>query len=182
MKTLPLKTVTVLCLLMLFMGFLVKAQDVKPSKQETVEYIENYFKDRFFTDGNWDAGYSPTKSVWLGRKIKISDVTIADCTLTFNYTIATGTMTPDRDKWSNPENYLNQIDLSKVLSIHPTYIAPNENSGYALVFNEQDNPLNNNTALPFSNSVKNDAMNQTQIYKAFEHLRKLCGAPEPLKF
>ncbi len=25
-------------------------------------------------------------------------------------------------------------------------------------------------------------VSQTQIYKAFNHLRKICGAPEPIKF
>jgi hypothetical protein len=27
-----------------------------------------------------------------------------------------------------------------------------------------------------------DVLKGLQMYKAFDHLRKLCGAPEPLKF
>ena len=81
MKTLQIKAATALCLLMLFMGFIIRAQDVKPSKQETIEYIENYFKADYFTNGESfkSISYSTGASSTFTSKIKILSLAIVDC-------------------------------------------------------------------------------------------------------
>jgi len=45
---------------------------------------------------------------------------------------------------------------------------------------------NENIWIPFGAGTNTlsyrDGVKNTQLYKAFNHLRKLCGAPEPLTF
>jgi hypothetical protein len=184
MKTLPLKTVTVLCLLMLFMGFPVKAQDGKPSKQETIEYIENYFTDDYFTKG--EAFYTlhvVSKTMLTEINIKFHQLKIVDCALNFEYSERKHTMNTT-DVVVPPETtfYRNTINLSDVESLKLSRYGDG-NFIYQLSFNEKNKPNSKEPTLPFLRTSSDfDVVKETQLYKAFQHLRKLCGAPEPLKF
>ena len=183
MKTLPLKTVTVLCLLMLT-GFTNKAQDNKPSKQETIEYIENYFKDEFYSSGRFKSGFA-LKSMggWRDFIYEIKRVSIVNNQLTFSYSITTQNIIPGVNTTADIEHFTNSINLNKVESISIRKTGE-QYFVYSLIFNEKNNPNSKEPDLPFARTDEEDfgVIRELQIYKAFQHLRKLCGAPEPMKF
>jgi hypothetical protein len=184
MKTLQLKTVIALCLLMLFMGITIKAQDRKPSKQETIEYIENYFKDDYFTKGEKFIGIRYVSTMMLEYKIKIVSVKIVDCNLNFEYSLQETTFYSTKGiiQPRTPILYRNTINLSNVESLGLSRYG-DDNFIYQLSFIEKNNTNSKEPGLPFSRTSSDfEVVEGAQIYKAFEHLRKLCGAPEPLKF
>ncbi|ODS90109.1 MAG: hypothetical protein ABS44_01745 [Chryseobacterium sp. SCN 40-13] len=155
-----------------------------PTYEETVEYIENHFKDEFFIDGNFEAGYSPTEGLYMSRKITIKWVFIEGCKLHFGYKITSELMGANTSGREDTEFFTNEIDLSRVESISLIRTG-DEHFVYGLAFNEKNNPNSKNPYLPFTRTLPSSdfqELEETQIYKAFNHLRKLCGAPEPLKF
>lgn len=155
----------------------------KPTYQETVDYIEAHFKGELFTNGRLDAGKAVGDS-WLSKNIKINSVKINDCSLHFEYEVETVMI----GKYSTDPKinyYSKTFDLSKIEAIslsrsgsgwEDTYI-------YRLIFNEKNNPVSAEIDLPFGVSGSDfEAMKDAKIYKAFNHLRRLCGAPEPISF
>jgi hypothetical protein len=56
---------------------------------------------------------------------------------------------------------------------------------FGLSFNIKGQVSKTQMELPFVRRVGNitpNDMKNDQVYKAFNHLRKLCGAPEPVRF
>ncbi|MGK6351512.1 hypothetical protein [Parapedobacter sp. DT-150] len=178
-----MKTLVFTIILLLGAVQFIKAQDEKPTKEETIEYIENYFKNDFFTNGErFDAGYSPGESLYMQRLITITDVNIMGCILRFSYKITSDLIGAGTGGRPQTENFTNYIDLSEVESISlkrkgEQYFV------YGLVFNEKNSPDSREPDLPFTRTDEDfDEIVNLQIYKAFNHLRKLCGAPEPISF
>lgn len=155
-----------------------------PTYEETVAYIENHFKNEFFIDGNFQAGYSPTEGLYMSRKITIKWVFIEGCKLHFGYKVTSQLMGANTSEREGTEYFANEIDLSKVESISLIRTGE-EYFVYGLAFNEKNNPNSKNTYLPFTRTMSSSdfkELEETQIYKAFKHLRKLFGAPEPISF
>jgi hypothetical protein len=85
-----------------------------------------------------------------------------------------------------------KIDLSKIESIEVKKTGPHtrdhELNGQQFIlsmqFNEKNKAHSGKIDLPFDTIPfeSTEDSKELQIYKAIEHLRKLCGAPEPLKF
>ena len=183
MKTLQLKTVTALCLLMLFTGFTTQAQEKKPTKEETIEFIESYFKSNAVV--YFDDGYDLDGGGHYFRQIDIKDVAVRDCILEYSYIIESRMMTTVHLYDPKITHYTNSINLNNVESISIVRGIKKKDNGitYKLRFNEKKQAKKEEILLPFAYSAAGfDAQEDSQIYKAFQHLRKLCGAPEPLKF
>ncbi len=179
MKKLQLKNVTALCLLML-MGFTVKAQNGKPSKGETIEYIQSYFKSSDHQDDYHIKAFYRVDGTLVQAFYKMITLNIETCRLDFEYSY---TQYLDIVK-PYVSNHKFSVNLDNVESISHELTYTWENGGYVhwIIFKEKNNQNIKNVKLPLVAAQSDYDVYQAQIYKAFEHLRKLCGAPEPLKF
>ena len=177
-----MKKLTTLLLLMLFSG-LSNAQTTKPTVEETVQYIKNELqghKHTWFYDTYYPGGVARTRDVHL----TYTDMKIESCILSWKKnwtrrTLENGVVTDDK-----PETVHLFIDFSKVESLatyehngtaHRIYFHIINTDGSKreesiLIDNAYVSPIIDNTAY------------SSKIYKAFQHLRKLCGAPEPISF
>jgi len=158
----------------------------KPSYKETVEFIKTSLALPLFSDG-LDGGYSPVKGIYLKRMYKIKEFTFADCVMAVRYEIEETTSgLGGANQQPKIESFSALIDFSKVESM--SWIAIGEQ--YCLIglkFNIKGLSKNSKIELPINRieclqPTKWNELNELQIYKAFEHLRKMCGAPDPLKF
>jgi hypothetical protein len=169
--------------LLILIGLMAHAQDNKPTKEETIEFIESYFKQEYFTTGDFKCGYELKRlGGWRDLICKIQGVSIVNNNLIFSYSITTKNLIPNLTT-TDVEYFTNNINLNKVESIIFSGIGGDPYI-YGLAFHEKNNPNSEKPYLPFIIVGSGDSkeLKETQIYKAFEHLRKLCGAPEPLKF
>jgi hypothetical protein len=157
----------------------------KPTYKETASFIKSYFntdarkKHNFIATYWYEAGYLNSISY------RILYVEIADCILYVGYeTLRTNYITKAETK--KVVNF--QIDASKIeqLTVQVTGTRDRELKEQHFVnhiaFKVLDNP--STFLLPFD-GLAVDAPNngtQTQIFKAFTQLKKLCGAPEPVVF
>jgi len=166
-----------------------QAQDGKPTKEQTVEYILNKLNSK--TNFEWVADsengtYRKSETtVFIFNK----GFSINNCILKFSTTIKTKvenyTQNTVEEKLRS-EDY--EVDLSKCESIG-WRIAPlyNRSPGnYFLTFystNESNVFKKNGEKLSkVSLSIDEVISLDSKTYKAFNHLRKLCGAPEPIEF
>lgn len=179
MITLQLKTVIASYLLMLFTGTIVKAQDRKPSKEETIEYIQSYFKSADYQDDNHIQAWYRVDGTLIHAFYKIINVNIETCRLDIEYSY---TQYLDRVE-PYVSNRKFSVNLDNVESISHEVTRTWE-SGHVhwIIFIEKNNQIIKKVKLPLVAAQSDYDVYQAQIYKAFEHLRKLCGASEPLKF
>lgn len=157
----------------------------KPSYKETTSFIKSYFNTDNRKKHNTTATYWYEAGYLNSMSYKMLYVEIADCTLYIGYeTLQTNYFTKAETK--KVVNY--KIDISKIedLKVQLTGMKDREVKEQHFVnhiaFKIADNPAT--MLLPFDN-IPVDAPNngmQTQIFKAFNHLKKLCGAPEPVVF
>lgn len=157
----------------------------KPTYKETADYIKSYFDndnkkqhDRIRTDW-YSGGYLESLSY------KILYVEIAGCTLYIGYESLNKNYFHNTEQRS-VKTY--EIDISRIEDIKVTLIGYKdaEIKDQYYVNNISFKVKNRSTEmlLPFEVIPANaeNSGKETQIYKAFNHLRKLCGAPEPVKF
>lgn len=173
-----MKKLITICLL-IATTFTVNAQDGKPTKEQTIEYIKGYFDDlkiEGWVDGN-HYKYSDN------YKVSVNDSKVI---IEWNQ-IHFDNKSFDRMKY--------EFDIKDIVTLG---ISIAEGAGYCengiYFYTLNNKPLikksegsNETYENKFdvsiyrgSNCIKD--VSQTQIYKAFNHLRKLCGAPEPIKF
>jgi hypothetical protein len=163
-----LTTVLILSITTLF------AQDAKPTKEETGDYIESFLRDNrkvnLFCNG---ADYK-SRSGWLSVPY---DSLFSSYIQQYKYT-----------EHRNDEDKEFKIALKNVEEIK-IVTATGFQGGciqVGLWFVEKGKSAFPIMHLPLWNgsfgSFNEQEYKNTQIYKAFNHLRKLCGAPEPIKF
>lgn len=155
-----------------------------PSYEETVAYIETYFDDpNKKGDGTFLTTTLVLSGTYLGEdKYSILYVDIMDCTLKIGWKlIKIGPNFNIRET----KIFNREIDLSKVESIQPNGRSYNGDEGavWFMNFIEKNKAHSEEFDLPVLRTRDNELiMNDLKIYKAFNHLRKLCGAPEPISF
>lgn len=171
---------------MLFTGFLVKAQDTKPSKAQTIAYINELLKENIKSD-LYGTGI---EGKYLEHDYRFKDrhagVEIADNLVILKshstlhhlqFVKVNPQMSPPKITQISHDAILNKVEEIRVVVYK---------SGIGLFFKEQGgNEVSKTNFLPlwaFQRDLDVEKYKETQIYKAFEHLRKLCGAPETLKF
>jgi hypothetical protein len=219
-----MKKLLIICLL-IAIAFTSQAQDGKPTKEQTVEFIKDYFSKEI-----------PLKAVKM-YKDKDGQATniyynIDSLNVQFDFTSNTMIVYYDSKNhtriltrsgaWNSTDFSKNKfsIDLSKIELINVSVEMLNENNGntalVSLVFNAssgyQINSYQINEIDPYDEnklSLKDLVLPKTfkkvksveipikiynvsedfnhteynqKIFKAFNHLRKLCGAPEPISF
>ena len=178
--------ILLIAFLFLSLGLGGNAQDTKPTKEQTIGYIKKYISDYNDKDVRQVVDYK--EDVYIGYNTSIYTLCeIDDCKLKANISRKYRLISP------HPENKVYeeiiQIDLSKVESLGYGLSRNRDGSNptvglitfYSLnkekVFLSGEEKVNKIT-IPLDGEITD----QSQIYKAFNHLRKLCGAPEPIKF
>ncbi|MEI9955273.1 MAG: hypothetical protein WDM90_02970 [Ferruginibacter sp.] len=177
-----------LSILLLTVLLVAYAQDAKPTKEQTVEYLINVLNN-YSIEGERESGPST-------RKIKIEKIQFNDCEL--NFTIySKSTFGPGYDEKVTFYT-LNIKDIEAMESSSGKY---GNSTFYYLTFNCYNNKELISSSIASQktsgNTYKPNELKQTKqsslsiivpvnseekIYKAFNYLRKLCGAPEPIQF
>ncbi len=183
MKKLPLT----LLFLTLALHF-ATAQESTATKEQTINYLkENFFNKTIYNHS--DAGEAGSKKSTTNYIYKFVDVNFDGCLLKIIFT----------REWSKEYNYAPpksvvstvevMLDFTKIETINEVNTVMDEELDmmYELKFvHNEGNEKHTDISLPFASykfsSSSNYVVQDTQIYKAFNHLRKLCGAPEPIKF
>ena len=169
-------------LVFLSITFFTNAQETKPTKQETIDYITNYILK---------ADNSLLTQV-TGKTESYSEIiyhTIEDFSINGSIVKIKRSRKTHYNNWKrNINEYNNQysgtmeIDLSKVDKIYCIPLKNDDGStvtcSYISFHRAEDGP----TSIGKPITVVGEIDENAQIYKAFNHLRKLCGAPEPIKF
>lgn len=154
----------------------IKNIEGKPSFQETVKYINTFLNDGASDDLFCNGVKFMKRSAIVGEHID-GVVYVNSSYLWESWKAGIGKR--------KTENY--RIDLSNVEEI---IIVRGEgfNGGccqFGLWFVEKGQAATPKMHLPlwnYSNSTNTDVLKEQKIYKAFNHLRQLCGAPEPISF
>lgn len=164
-----MKKLLTICLIMATV-FTANAQDGKPTKEQTLEYLQSVIL--FVRGGTYV--YTGYKS---GKAYDLYEMKLDGCVLKMK--CREGDMRFSR---MTKSEYIQEIDLSKVESFRFTI--------EELRSDDWKN-INDNLYLYYAtkNSKKNEIVgfycapeNSEKALKALNHLRKLCGAPEPISF
>lgn len=199
--------------------FSAKAQDAKPTKEQTIEYIQNNYPKGFYVGTTYnfkDPGYEPyfqsfsgnysirldinKDSVLVQYTDSLHEVMIAKAlgrveglSHKYGYTVkfALKDIEAMGGTYANyVGNYKNTVEQVST-GCFPFFINFFAAGGKKLItrtYNGKSEEIAS-VSIPYTSVCKNQnssfavlEVTQTQIYKAFNHLRKLCGAPEPIKF
>lgn len=173
-----MKKLLTLCLLFV-LSISVNAQDNGPTKEQTIEYIKSYFSD-YKTGFRFEGVY---------RKLTANySIEFTDCKMKISY---------DYYDWTDNTKMYTQVfefNLNTIESLGVVEGKSSERSDYMISFTtvnksksilskgESMEMLNEaNVSVKYCSNCESD-ITQLKIYKAFNHLRKLCGAPEPISF
>lgn len=171
--------------LLVFIGLMAHAQDNKPTKEETIKYINEFLDSQKNQELHYehDRSYVIRNYTMKNRQARV-EIDSAGVHLyssaqghTKNIIVDKGTIHE-----SPIEYFIHNARLDRTLYID----VMSGLHGIGLCFIQKEGEkLDRNNFLPlwsFQEGVELNQYKESQIYKAFEHLRKLCGAPEPLKF
>ena len=177
-----------LSILFIAAAVMVQAQDAKPTKEETIEYIINYINS--FNSDERSYIEEETKNLKVYFYTTYNSFTIKDCILNIDlseYKEQIGGAYPYPKRLFRSVKI--KIDLSKIESIDYSRWENRDGtiSGIGALYFYSANHSKSIIRNDYSNDeiliqIKAESGNTSQIYKAFNHLRKLCGAPEPIKF
>lgn len=175
-----MKNLITLLTIFLWLG-LASAQDKKPTKEETIEFLTNTLNQL-----NYDQG---SKNGVIDKGI-VKLVKFSDCKLYIEYYTRTNwkPLAPTNieiyEKITIPIDKIEKInnDFSNTLNFH------SYNNSDVIVLDKmykdiEKNTIENKSSLQktYSFIYENEDVLK-KLIKAFNHLRKLCGAPEPISF
>jgi hypothetical protein len=166
-----------------------KEIDGKPSYAETISFIKNSFYSELFGREGVEI-YKETSWGFIGYNFWINKFEFLDCELKINFTTGFNrTLKSNGQKGDEKSEYFDtRIQFPIVDRISFIEYPPDqkeENPFYALYFHtkyDKDGPIPKNKLIPFGFMNRNQNIENIKIYKALNHLRKLCGAPEPISF
>lgn len=177
----------------------IKAQDGKPTKEQTMEFIVSHFKGKSFGDQCIQKD-SEWQFIW-GRLNTDFDLVLEGNILTVKWQYIHTYKTagyPSGDK-ETIINSIAKIDLSKTEAVG-SFTQQNrcKNASLLILAGFKANASLKNSyrengkvsypewiEIPINSYVCNGCNNELEnkkIIQAFNHLRKLCGAPEPISF
>lgn len=168
-----------LSILLLSFGFAVMAQDAKPTKDQTIEYLVNFLNH-----------YESDKKVTLPGQVeahyihKLNSFSIKDCQVSLQAFYYHTSNMSDKITQRTTEFSFNLTDVEKVdlsstkLGDHIFYFIKITAHNKKKNFSSKEVGQTETYTDSISFSIPNDE----KIIQAFNHLRKLCGAPEPIKF
>jgi len=144
------------------------AQGAKPTKEQTITYLNSIYANE--VRGKFDAGSNTTAYV------TVTNLKLNGCILDFSTSL----------KYSGDDQlyYSNyNLDLSKIEKIEMkdkfVYFITHNHMKLISVTNKENSEvksyMESYVELPAT-------IGSEKVIKAFNHLRKLCGAPEPIDF
>lgn len=177
-----MKLVATIVLLICSVSFL-QAQENKPTKEQTIEYIIGFFKSH----------YPENEKSYRREDFYFKN---EGCLVTIGFYSYWVT---DDGKKSTREKTEYNFDISKIESTEIVYGKPMDKraDNYQIVFlkfipinnqeliteiKESEKKLRNDTRVYLGMMPESTNFVELKIRKAFDHLRKLCGAPDPVKF
>ena len=159
----------------------------KPDYNETIEYIKANLPSELFNNGlsgDRAGAVGFVKDTYKITKLEFED----ECAMIIEYEVKTVSITS-----SGALNYQTKnvgyafIEFDRVEEIK--YVHLTGKNGETCVFGLYFKIKNKNEVprlqIPIARldcATSIDVLKGLQMYKAFEHLIKMCGAPEPLKF
>jgi hypothetical protein len=158
----------------------------KPDYKETVEFIKATLPKELFKDG---LSGTRKKIGYVTDTYKITQLEFDECEITVSYEKRTNEILTNGFKLD--PTYVRQsaiIELDKVEDINIVSLSgqKGESCVFGLFFKIKGKNEESRIQIPIvrldCDLGSFDALKEMQIYKAFNHLRKLCGAPEPIKF
>lgn len=183
------------------MALSVQAQTSKPTKEETIRFIKDYYEDKSFTCLERELSTVQTKT---SDKVAVDFNSVTNImTLSWVYTFRFTNSNDHSDDQDQVTQYKLTIDFSKVEAVSLTdvkggncvlsYASLKATSGEKLeLFERNYTKLHNKSSLQDERTetvLKKEAFlpiesneGNIKIIKAFNHLRKLCGAPDPISF
>lgn len=168
-----MKKLLTICLLLATV-FDVNAQGTKPSKEETEDYILMMMNTVSVINENCEKCL-PDKGIFWEYKSPNKNIYFKDCTLYF-------TVTARNDGISGETIYSKKIDFSKVEEVYQNQIHGINGSivkGGEIVGCKLVEKIEGKSKIDYVNLYITDSQ---KMIKALNHLRKLCGAPEPINF
>ncbi len=151
-----------------------------PTLAQTIEYINAYFED-----------YAPLRTTFtqpalgLAQTEEYSGVTVKadENTLRLDYTETFTTPGKRESKQRHFEIPIKQVELLQIIG---TGLDRAKYWVYGIYFKQKGGrPSDSTLQLPIwerTPDFDGEALKDTQIFKAFQHLRKLVGAPDPVTF
>ncbi len=160
----------------LLLAIAVEAQDTKPTKEQTIEYIKNYFNEKPISHDDRDS--NDNIFYW-----KLSDFRLvfnSNASLEFSYTSSFSKIDKNldfevEDRVSN-KKFL--IPLNEIEELKLEIGGCTTRCCAAVYMAYKTSKIKDRIPIA-ANCLNNDA---EKLVKAFNHLRKLCGAPEPISF
>ncbi len=189
-----------LILFTFFLGLgLTNAQESKPTKQETIQFIvDNFQKDQpIYYEKVKDQDNGSLRFIFT--KVLIENISFKGFDLQFDVSEMRNN-SYERKDWNKYEyfyffTYKVIIPLNKIESVNATdkAIAFNSINATQIISVETDSYIKNKLSNEISDKERKkeslstwnlpfNMKESTKLTKAFNHLRKLCGAPEPISF
>jgi len=168
----------VLTLIISFLTFFANAQSAKPTKEQTIEYISNTLKDY---GSHWvsEDGSSGTK--------EIVDIDFSGFVLTVTINYFYKYFDQDKKFYSEYSINLNEIEKVEIREERRgVYMLDLYSFNSKKLFKNKTNSdyegIKQPESIDYKSIISIPAPNDEKLVQAFNHLRKLCGAPEPIKF
>lgn len=168
-----------LSFLLISLLFKSQAQDAKPTKQQTIEYLTNTLKG-FTSNFIWSDQEEITEND------TITSIGFRDCNTIIKYKSIDPIGSKKYLTYNINLKELDDIKIERIESGKKYYQLHfiSYNSQKLIKENYQffsGLELIKDTEM-YKSAVTIPAPNDEKLVKAFNHLRKLCGAPEPIKF
>lgn len=168
-----MKKLITICLI-IATTFTVKAQDTKPTKEQTINFIKDYFS-------NQEVGWTLDGGKYYLSLQKNYDLSLVGTILTIGIDECLG----DCYAVENVEytKTSKKIDLKNIesISISQADFTGGRHCDVKLNFNFINNKEKYELYINNGRDCSK-AQEFEKIKKAFNHLRKLCGAPDPINF
>ncbi len=164
-----------------------KKVEGKPDFKETAQFIKAKMNNSLFTEGiEWRKHTYPILHDTKYIHVHIHKMNfLEDCKLDIGYTVQVWRTAPETQKRYGYNHRVESfvIDFSKIESIQLENWEHNDASYgiYGIYFKTYLKSEPRTMHLPIGIYPYN-GFYDSQILKAFEHIRKMCGAPEPISF
>ncbi|MDM1297181.1 hypothetical protein HXZ94_01490 [Empedobacter falsenii] len=159
---------------------LVNAQEKKPTKEETIEYINNKLSQIIYYKEEEDS----SSKTYMTKSYISSEVENCIIKITYSWERNIVFSNSLNNQYGKRKGQI-KIPLNKIEKIVKSYgltfyVYQNAKS-ISYVFGDEEKSLDKTENLSQISMEMNES-DAEELLKAFNHLRKLCGAPEPLSF
>ena len=188
-----MKKLITICLIMATV-FTVNAQDGKPTKEQTVEFIKSYFKDKSIKVDEFNDKTKIYRSSEYTNFSVDFDYNTSQMIINFEYEGVFQAVTApslDNKTITNNKYVFNIYDIESIKTIFYGSGPYEANLKFIPIPNKMIETYKDNKEQKQEKEISivveksygiNLSIEAAKLMKAFNHLRKLCGAPDPISF